>query len=317
MNVIYACDDRFARVLTVSISSLCKYNKDLHILVIDAGITTENKKIISTAVEKEKARLDYVPAKNIETFFPVHLNMDRGSMAQFARLFISDILPEEWNRVLYLDCDTLIRSSLEELFQTDMEEMAVAGVEDAFSKLHWRALGLDKEDVYINSGVMLIDLCKWRELRVEQRISELIIEHKGKILQGDQGIINMVLQGKISRLPIRYNMVSYCFDFTYEEMAFYRQPYSFYSKKEVEEAKDDPVIVHFTSSFASMRPWQNNKTGHMYGKEWLDCYERHGFSVQNTYKKSYLIYKYMPHILLLCIVRILHSYIKPALYLNG
>ena len=46
--------------------------------------------------------------------------VDRGSLSQYARLFISSVLPENLEKVLYLDCDIIIRQSLDELWNLDM-----------------------------------------------------------------------------------------------------------------------------------------------------------------------------------------------------
>lgn len=312
MNFVYATDDNYAPILAVSILSLCRCNKNVNIVVIDDGICIENKKKIEDIAHSGDSDIFFIKGIRIEEMFSFHLNMDRGSMVQFARLFLRDILPDEWDRVIYLDCDTLIRHPLDDLFETDMQGMTIAGVEDAFGRLHWKKLGLDKEDVYVNSGMLLINLKRWREENIEQQFRKIIINKEGKIPQGDQGIINAVLKGKIFKLPVRYNMVAYNFDFTYWEMILYRKPYEYYSKKEIEEAKKNPAIVHFTRSFVSMRPWENSKIKHVYGEEWQDCYIKVGYTItENREKRSYRIYKILPHLPLLFIAGILHAYVKP------
>lgn len=314
MNFVYAADDNYASILAASILSLCRWNKDINIIVIDNGISIENKNKIEDIVHKADSVISFVKTISIEKMFPFHLNMDRGSMAQFARLFLSDILPGEWDRVIYLDCDTLIRGTLNALFETDMQRMVIAGVEDAFGRLHWKKLGLGKGDVYVNSGMLLINLRRWREENIERQFREIILRKKGRIPQGDQGIINTVLKGKILKLPVRYNVLAYNFDFTYREMVLYRKPYKFYSPKEIEKAKENPVIVHFTRSFASMRPWENSETGHKYGKEWQSYYINAGYMMTGKYeKRSYKIYKMFPHLPLLFAVGILHAYVKPVM----
>lgn len=316
MNVIYASDDNYAPILAVSISSLCKHNSNLMIVVIDNGISNCYKKLIEDIVLGQNSNIVFVKGKAIAEIFPFSLNTDRGSLAQFSRLFISDYLPKEWDRVLYLDCDTLIRNSLETLYKMDLHGQIVGGVKDAFSKYHWRKLGLDKDSLYINSGVMIIDLKKWRDQRIEKKFIHFITEKKGKILQGDQGIINAVLNKRIFCVTPEYNMLSYHYDFTYKEMQKYRRPYKYYSKYEIEKAKNKVVIIHFTSSFASMRPWEQGDIKHPYAAEWNEYYEQLGLERKYKDKKlSCKLYELFPHNILLVALGIVHSYLKPILML--
>ena len=60
------------------------------------------------------------------------------------------------------------------------------------------------------------------------------------------------------------------FDFTYEEMLRYRKPPAFYPKKLVADAFNDPVIIHYTTSIFSKRPWIEG-CKHKYVDKWLEC----------------------------------------------
>lgn len=103
--------------------------------------------------------------------------------------------------------------------------------------------------------VMLIDLDKWRAEDIIPRFASCIQEHSGRVPYVDQGCINEVYRGDIVTLPLRYNVYTLLYDFTYEEAeAFQREPCT-YTRKESEDAKRHPTVVHFTSSFHSRRPW--------------------------------------------------------------
>ena len=66
----------------------------------------------------------------------------------------------------------------------------------------------------------------------------------------------------------RFNSVTIFYDFSYEEMLAYRKPVDFYSKKEVKQAVEHPVIIHYTTSFTSTRPWIEGSE-HPYRDKWL------------------------------------------------
>lgn len=112
-NIVYASDDGFAEVLGVSIISLYANNKemdDINVFVLDSGISAENKrKLISISKEYNRRKIEFISAKNISEILKLDVKTDRGSLSQYARLFISSSLPKTIERVLYLDCDIVIK----------------------------------------------------------------------------------------------------------------------------------------------------------------------------------------------------------------
>ena len=170
----------------------------------------------------------------------MEIELDRGSLSQYARLFVSSDLPANLERVLYLDCDIIIRKSIKELWNLDLQGNVIGALMDAFSK-HYRAnVDLQENDVMFNSGVMLIDLKKWKAEHIEDKLLKFIKIKNGKIQQGDQGALNAVLSKDTYCFEPRFNSVTIYYDFTYEEMLIYRKPPVFYKKEQVEEAVKKP-----------------------------------------------------------------------------
>ncbi len=316
MNVMYAADDNFAPILSVSLVTMCRHCRDLQVVVLDYGISSENKQKINSAVKNYDCRIRFINIeKNISKLKRYNINMDRGSIAQFSRLFLDGVIPQDWERVLYLDCDTLVRSSIENLYNWDMQENVICAVKDAFSVWNKKAVGLDKGDPIVNSGVMLIDLNKWKSEGIEKHFLKVIKKNK-KIPQGDQGIINKVLRGRIGILPAAYNVLTYHYDFSYRQMKLYRKPDAYYSEKEITLAKHMPVIVHFSTSFAAMRPWESGSCSHPYSEEWQMIYRELGYEIAcKEEKMSYKVWRRFGGKLLLYAVGILHAYVKPLIYL--
>ena len=65
--------------------------------------------------------------------------------------------------------------ALDELFNTEMDQYVIGGVRDAFSVLNKKVFGIQRGKLLINSGVLLIDLQKWRLEKKEELINQLII----------------------------------------------------------------------------------------------------------------------------------------------
>ena len=272
LHVVYASDDKFAEILGVSLTSLYENNKNMeqiHVYVLDSKISEENKKKLeSVGTAYNRSSIHWIPAKDISEELHMDVAVDRGSLSQYARLFVSSVLPADLERVLYLDCDIIINQSLDELWNLDMHGKTIAALKDAFSKWYRTNINLKPTDIMFNSGVMLIDLKRWKEQEVEKRLLKFIASKNGKIQQGDQGALNAVLSHDTYCFEPRFNSVTIYYDFSYKEMMIYRKPPEFYTEEQVKEATENPVIIHFTTSFLSRRPWIEG-CQHRYVGEWI------------------------------------------------
>lgn len=271
-HIVYASDDKFAEILGVSIVSLYENSKDMneiHLYILDRGISHENKiKLNSIADTYLRTSPLFIEAKDITQELQMKVLVDRGSLSQYARLFVSSTLPQELERALYLDCDIIINKSIKELWNLDLHGKTIAALMDAFSK-HYRVnIGLEPYDIMFNSGVMLIDMKQWKQQRVEQKLMKFISSKNGRIQQGDQGALNAVLSHDTYCFEPRFNSVTIFYDFTYRDMLVYRKSPKFYSEEQVREAVDNPSIIHFTTSFLSKRPWMVG-CQHRYIEKWI------------------------------------------------
>lgn len=280
-HIVYASDDKFAEILGVSLVSLYENSKDMAdivVYVLDSGIEKKNKDgLLSVSKSYGRQDITFIPAKNISENLSMNVAVDRGSLSQYARLFVSSDLPLDLNRVLYLDCDIIIHQSVQELWNLDLEGMTIGALLDAFSKFYRQNIDLEENDIMFNSGVMLIDLEKWRKQNIEEKLMNFIAKKNGRIQQGDQGALNAVLSHDTYCFEPRFNSVTIFYDFTYREMLVYRRPpmtytegQKFYTEAQVKEALENPSIIHFTTSFKSKRAWMKG-CKHKYVGEWLKC----------------------------------------------
>ena len=196
-HIVYATDDNFAEILGVSLVSLYENSKDVDdiiVYVLDSGISDENiKKLKSLPKKYSRSDLSFIKATDISKELSMNVNLDRGSLSQYARLFVSSVLPAKLDWVLYLDCDIIINKSISELWNLDIKGKTIAALKDAFSKQYRKNIDLEPDDIMFNSGVMLIDLDKWRRENIESKLLEFIRKKNGKIQQGDQGALNAIL----------------------------------------------------------------------------------------------------------------------------
>lgn len=207
MNILVTVDSNYVRPLKVMLTSFFAHHKN------------ENKiyLLYSNVKEPELSELRELIEKNGSLFFPVRIEESILSdvpviryftKEMYYRLLVGMVFPKE-TRMLYLDPDILIRDSLVSLYETDLEGKVMAGIADIavntmFSD-HKRKLGLQDEEQYLNSGVLLIDLEKIRENFSLDDIKK-VIEEKGELLQyPDQDMINLIFRGNMKVMERKYN----------------------------------------------------------------------------------------------------------------
>src|SRR5690606_473341 len=126
----------------------------------------------------------------------------------YARLLLAELLPVAVERVLYLDCDMLVRRPLEEVFDTDLEGKPIGAVLDT---LHPFIMGrkdmrenpdiFDLAEPYFNSGLMLVDMGGWRRMDVQGAMRALAAKGWLRRLQYDQDMLNIIFRGRWKALP--------------------------------------------------------------------------------------------------------------------
>lgn len=279
MHIVYASDERYAGVLGVSLYSLLETHSGmerLKVTILDHHIPQESRRALDRVAGQFGRRLDFVPVS-----FPPELRIGtldcrRWSLAAFSRLFAASLLGEA-DRILYLDCDTVICKSLEALFAFDMKGRSCAAVAEPMSRWHKANIGLARESPYFNSGVLLVDLAQWRRGQIERQFIRYIQARHGNIPYIDQGVLNAVLGGAMAPLPVAYNMMTLFYDFSYEHIERIRADRMLYPREEFEKALQDPAIVHFTASFKSDRPWVK-ADGHCQSRLWNGCLRKAGWT---------------------------------------
>jgi lipopolysaccharide biosynthesis glycosyltransferase len=187
-------------------------------------------------------------------WFPVSGHI---TLAAYARIFLSDILPASWSKVLYLDCDLIVRRNLLELWSTELDGYAIAAVRDPGNQ-HHSTLGIPDSVPYINSGVLLVNLDYWRRNAVKETLIAFIRRYPEKLRTCDQDAINGCLNNCLLPLPDHWNVTH----------VFYLGPYEHLkniSARELLQLQRNPSIVHFTGP---TKPWMYIMTHPFQSQYW-------------------------------------------------
>lgn len=259
MNVLYQCDDRYAAVTGVSLTSLLENNRGwekINIYLIDDRIREENRKKFEQLAQRYGRAIAFLDMGGISARLeacgaPKWL----GSYAAYGRLFALGMIEEEIDRLLYLDSDTIVTSDLSELYNMDMEGNVCAMVQDSLSYFFYKHIGHRRDEPYYNSGVILFEAAQWKRLGCDAAIFPYITSHAGKLRFPDQDTLNDLFKDIIKRLDVRYNFfvqfLTFGIDESYYLDSLDKKPH-YYSREEVKEAGRNAVIYHYCSGD---KPW--------------------------------------------------------------
>lgn len=273
INICISADDKFIELGAIALYSAVYYanpNTSFSFYIIDNGISVENRNRVLSLFNREDVSVEFINANDIEEELGMKINVGRWTLSAFQRLYISDFLPQDVHRVLYLDCDMLVRGQLDELYETDLEEKyVIAGALDCISEQNKINIGLTGKDFYINSGMLMIDIDRWKSFSVREKSAEYMKNNIKYLQFPDQDTINFILKNRIKIVPLKYNAHTVLFNYKYDEVLRYRNAKMFCDEEMYQEAITEPVIVHFTQDTISIRPWYVNG-GHKFREEWLE-----------------------------------------------
>lgn len=260
MNIIYSSDNNYARHVGISITSLYKENqavKELNVFLIDDDISDENHRKLNNIAQEYSRKIHYVPFAEHKKKLQLN-NKWELPISAYARLFVAEMLPPEVERVLYLDCDTVICDTLETLWNIDLQGNTIASVEDVASCLFQPEVGISEEFRYFCSGVILINLKQWREIDAQKKLLDYLDSRNGVVRHHDQTILNGVFWNDCLMLHPRYDVLTPGFLMSYKNLkAYFKLWDRYYTETEIRESVRHPAIIHYTSSNIG-RPWENN-----------------------------------------------------------
>lgn len=325
MNIMYATDDNYVEIMAVSIQSLFHHNnpKEICLYIVADNIQEANREKLVTMVQNQGAQIILIEKPDIRKLLGVELKTLRWSDSAYSRLFLKLLYSDypDVEKLLYIDCDTLITDSLQELWNTDIRDYLGAACLECMSRIHKKLIGASAKDNYVNTGMLLLNVTRWKQEDIDSQMITFIQKYKGKTEYVDQGVINGTISNRFLLVNPRYNLTSLAYDFTYEEMLIYRKPDFGYSKEEWEKAIEKPAIVHFTTSFLSIRPWYEGSK-HPYSCLWKKIHDETAWKdepyreLTNRKKRDLKegIYRKIPKKLAVRVAGIMHAYVKPLLY---
>ena len=263
-HVAFCISDNYSSIVAVTLQSFVDHHTNESVFtfhIVSEAMSTDNLAYLKSVIAQRSSwQLVYHP---IEEKSLAHIPTGPFTIHTWYRIFLDKLLPDHVDKVLYLDADTLIASSIDELFNIPLENVAIGAAKDQqnFITATKQRIGLPQQQTYICAGVLLMNLSYWREHHIAQQILDWAIANAHRLGCPDQDAINVVLRGKMVVLPAKWGIIAK--NFMYD---------AFYQTEEAYEAYHHPRIIHY----AGCAPWyyELSKIAPRFQKLWYETNQR-------------------------------------------
>ena len=221
LHIVVASDNHYIILLAALIKSIeanIRLGQTIEIHVIEDKVSDGSKAKLKSSINPQITSLVWHP---MESVIPKGMNLplDKSSypLNIYMRLFIPYFIPEEIEKVLYLDVDMIVQEDVTTLFEEELGNNVIAAVLDpriiTFDNswggiFNYEALGLSGKTRYFNTGLILMQTKRWREQDITVKIIDCINNNKKFVNYPDQYGLNVVLANQWLELSPLWNHFS-------------------------------------------------------------------------------------------------------------
>lgn len=251
IHIAFNLDNNYVAHCATVIASIIDNNSNnssISFHLISADLSFSNKKQLQEWIENigdSYKIFFYNIDKSIFDDFP--LGQTYLNITCYYRLLLPTLL-KGINKAIYLDCDTIVLKSLEDLWNTNIENRAWAGVRDRIndSIRVYNRLDFPLKYGYFNDGVMLLNLDEMRKVDIISISKNLAKKIPLALKNHEQDILNKIFYNNKKAIDFKFNLLEYY---------LYTEDWLFLDRKyyhEIIKACQNPIIVHFCMP---QKPW--------------------------------------------------------------
>lgn len=209
--IFFSVDDNYVPYLAVALKSMISNASKEYtykVIVLHQGVSESNINRVKQ-LQNDIFTIDFVPMKDsfscITDRMSNRLRADYFTLTIYFRLFIPTMFPE-YDKGIYLDSDIVVPGDISKLYEIDIEDKLIGASVDysiqnvpEFAEYTEKGIGVVVSE-YINSGVLLMNLKKLREVSIDTRFLELLNTYHFDSIAPDQDYLNAMCYGKIKYL---------------------------------------------------------------------------------------------------------------------
>lgn len=246
INIVFSTDNNYVQHFCAALISILlnSSSENFRVFVLDGGISDKNKQKIEKLKRVKDFNIEYLNIDN-GYFSDLPLNRSYISIATYYRLLLPEILPTDVKKVIYLDCDVIVKTDIAEMWNENLEGYLAAAIEDEGCISQIKRLNLPDKNSYFNAGVMFFNIDELRKLDFQNMWKTYFKQNEDIILLQDQDILNGVLNGRCKFLSLRWNANGRL----YSKNNLLEH---FYSYEDADSAAHNPAIIHYTDK---NKPW--------------------------------------------------------------
>jgi len=253
MNILVALNSNYIKPTKVMLKSLFLNNpgESFTVFLMHSTITEEKLDDLDSYIGSHGSRLEAI--KTDDRLFADAPVIFHYTKEMYYRLLAHKFLPDSIDRILYLDCDTLVLNPIREFYDMDMEGcLYVAAYHDIPSVKEINKIRLSPYEIkaYHNSGVLLMDLKLHRQFIDETAIYDFVEKNRAKLIMPDQDILNALYGKQIKSVDEKI----YNYDTRYYNYYKITSGYIW----DMEHVIRNTIILHFCGK---KKPWKKGYNG--------------------------------------------------------
>ncbi|NLN50118.1 MAG: glycosyltransferase family 8 protein [Acholeplasmataceae bacterium] len=251
MNLLATFNKDYFFYFQVMLDSFVKHHQDHEINVF----------VVCNDIEERNLDLIRNNYKNLNVSLIRYQNqiLDRAKTTYrfpkevYARLYAAEYLPEEIDRVLYLDPDTIVLKNLAAFYRMEFDGsyfIGASNVKRFFTAFNNWKNKAKKGSKYLNTGVLLINVEKLRRKQNIEELNDYIIKNENRLFLPDQDVLNALYGTKVSLIEhLKYNL---------SDRAITRHNLANRKKIDYRWVEKYAYVLHF---YGKNKPWNNKYKG--------------------------------------------------------
>lgn len=196
--LVMAAEDRYAMPMGVALRSiqenLCK-GVTLDVYILDGGIRVGNRRRLIASLDPACLCLHWIhPDDSLVQGLPLHGHI---RPAAYYRILSPRLLPPEIDKALYMDCDVVAVGDISPLWSMPFRGAPLQAIQEGEATMASRGIttyeGVDQKvgpEPYLNSGVLVFDLPRWRDEGLCERVLESLRRNHDRVQFWDQDGLN-------------------------------------------------------------------------------------------------------------------------------